>query len=139
MNPNERPATSASASRAEYQGSRFSTKSAYGRLSAYVPWQNTTTVTSAGISVIGSLRRAAAMASPSRVWAFSRPSKSSQAASQLSRSTIDGAAWAVNGWNGNRVTVRSYRENGGSSRVDRVPGTYSSARLDSLVLQRVRG
>src|ERR687897_436624 len=75
-----------------------------------------TTVTSAGISVIGSLRRAAAMASPSRVWAFSRPSKSSQAASQLSRSTIDGAAWVVNGWNGNRVTVRSYRENGGSSR-----------------------
>ena len=45
MKPNEHPASSV-ASRAEYQGRWFSTKSAYGRLSACVPSQNTARVTS---------------------------------------------------------------------------------------------
>jgi hypothetical protein len=46
-------------------------------------------------SVIGSRRRAAAIASPSRVCAFSRTSSSLRAWSQVSRSTIGGTAVLV--------------------------------------------
>src|SRR5690348_11673693 len=47
-------------------------------------------------SIIGSLRRAAAIASPSRVCAFSRLRSSAICASQVSRSTTGGmAAWVV--------------------------------------------
>ncbi len=53
------------------------------------PGPRTVTV---GIKVIGSRRRAAAIASPSRVWAFSRTSSSSRSRSQVSRSTTGGAA-----------------------------------------------
>ena len=56
--------------------------------------------------------------------------QSSQAASQLSRSTTDGASWVVNGWNGSRGTVVSSPENGGSSCVDRVPKAFRQPLAD---------
>src|SRR5918996_6607223 len=49
-----------------------------------------TTSTVPSSSTIGSRRRAAAMASLSRVWAFSRTSSSSRAACQVDRSTTGG-------------------------------------------------
>jgi hypothetical protein len=78
------------------------------------------------------------MASPSRVWAFSRASRSSQAASQLSRSTIDGAAWVVNGWNGNRVMDDVLSSAWRVLPVDRVAGANSSAQLVRLLAGRGR-
>src|SRR3954452_7876391 len=52
---------------------------------------------------IGSRRRAAASASPSRVWAFSRTSSSSRAACQVAPSTTGGAAGRPAGGAGGRA------------------------------------
>jgi hypothetical protein len=49
------------------------------------------------ISTIGSRRRAAAIASPSRVCAFSRTSSASRSACQVARSTTAGSAEVSSG------------------------------------------
>src|SRR4051812_46040024 len=67
-----------------------------------------TTSTVPSNSTIGSRRRAAAIASPSRVWAFSRTRSSSRAACQVARSTTGGRpGTAVVGSSGVVVMVSS--------------------------------
>src|SRR5215212_4928994 len=100
-----------------------------------------TTSTVPSSSTIGSRRRAAARASPSRVWAFSRTSSSSRAACQVARSTTGGRPGsAAVGSSGVVVMVSSVVSRAGQHRTTSYDGHQNRPALSGCArsLHRAR-